>query len=387
VSRRLVVGLVVATAALLCWQALTTGRIEEAEGCGFDGAHYCAVAEGEAVPGPFSRRPLVPWLVRALSAGPVLDRFLAVDVVALGAAAALTALLVSRLAPDAPRARRRGLGVVVACVLLLQPLTAHAAFAYPAQTDAVALALALGWLVLLLDRRWASLPMAVLLCLAREAWGPVVVAVVAVDVLLDRSRWRVAVATVAGAAGAVLVDLTRPTVGDAQSYPEVVRHWLATHLGSGGGAARLGWMVLTGLGLVPLLLLARRVPRDRSLALLGTAAAVNAVLAVVGGNDTARLLLPTFAVLLALTGAAVAREPRYDLALGLLVAGTLALWRPWTVPPTETTAFLGYFTPYYSAAGVFTRRLVLDATVACVATAATWLACAAPRPGRPARPR
>jgi hypothetical protein len=357
----------VLTVAMVVWQAFTTGRIEQAGGCGFDGEQYCGAARAERIAPPYSRRPLVPLLVRALRLGSVLDRFLVVDLVALAVAAWLVGVLVLRLAGEASRSRALAAAVVAGCLVLLQPLTVHAAIAYPAQTDSVALALALAWLALLLGGRpWLSLPVAVLLVLARESWGPVVVAVVVVDALLDRSRWRLAVVTSVAALGAVAVDLVQPFAGTSMSAVQVVKTWLRAHVGSGGGLARLFWMTLTGLGLVPLLLVARsswRVPR-RPLALLATAALANAVLAVVGGNDTARLLLPTMAVALALALAAVARAPRLDLPLVALAVGCVALWRPWTVAPTDVDGFLAYFTPYYSSAQVFNRRLLLDGVVA-----------------------
>jgi len=362
--------LALVTAAAVVWQAFTTGRIEQADGCGFDGEQYCAAARGERIAPPYSRRPLVPLLVRALRLGSVLDRFLVVDLVALAVAAFLVGVLVVRLAGDAARSRAVAAAVVAGCLVLLQPLTVHAAFAYPAATDPVALALALGWLVLLLGGRpWLSLPVAVLLVLARESWGPVVVAVVVVDALLDRSQWRLAVVTAVACAGAVAVDFLQPSAGTSMSTVQVVKTWLRAHFGSGGGLARLVWMTVTGLGLVPLLLVARsswRVPR-RPLALLVTAALLNAVLAVIGGNDTARLLLPTMAIALAPALAAVARSPRLDLPLVALVVGCVALWRPWTVAPTDVDGFLAYFTPYYSSGEVFTRRLVLDLGVAVAA--------------------
>ena len=364
------------TVAMVAWQAFTTGRIERADGCGFDGEQYCAAARGERIAPPYSRRPLVPLLVRGLRVGTVLDRFVAVNLIGLAVAAWLVGVLVLRLAGDAARSRALPAAVVAGCLVLLQPLTVHGAFAYPAATDSVALALALGWLVLLLGGRpWLSLPVAVLLVLTREAWGTVVVAVVVVDALLDRSRWRLAVATSFACAGAVLVDFLQPSVGTSMSTVQVVKTWLRAHFGSGGGLARLVWMTVTGLGLVPLLLVARsswRVPR-RPLALLLTAALLNAVLAVIGGNDTARLLLPTMALALVLALAAVARSPRLDLPLVALALGCVALWRPWSVAPTDVDGILAYFVPYYSPDRVFTRRLLLDAGLALAAAVAALL--------------
>jgi hypothetical protein len=385
--RRLAQVVAVVTVALLAWQAVTAERIARAGGCGFDGEQYCAAARGLRIDAPYSRRPLVPHLVRLLHLGSVLDRFVVVDLVALAVAAVLAGVLVVRLSGSVDAA------VVAGCLLLLQPLTVHAALTYPAATDPVALALLLGWLVLYaFERPWWGLPVAVLACLAREALGPVVLAVVVADVVTSRPRWRLAVATAAAVVTAVAYDYAVPSAGRGLTTAQVLRTWLRMHFGSVGGGARLAWMVLTGLGLVPLLLLARnawRVPR-RPLVLLGTAAAVNAVLAVAGGNDTARLLLPTLAVVIVLAPAYAAREPRVVPVLAVLVAGTVLLWRPWLVSPGETAAFLRYYTPYYSGAAAFTRRFVLDGavavtTVACAAMVARWRGSAGSRAGRRGR--
>ncbi len=361
-------GIAAFTAAMLVWQAVTAERIARAGGCGFDGEQYCAAARGHRIDVPYARRPLVPWLVRHLPGESALDRFVVVDLVALLVAAVLAGVLVVRLSGS------RDGAVVAGCLVLLQPLTVHAALTYPAATDPAALALGLGWLVLLLGRRpWWSLPVVVLACLAREAWGPLVVAVVVADIAVSGARWRLRVATVVAVAAAVTYDYALPSTGPAPTTLHVLRTWLAEHFGSPGGVARLAWMLLTGLGLVPLLLLSRgawRAVHRPVVVPLVAAAVANAVLAVVGGNDTARLLLPTMAIGIALAVAYAARSPHVVRVLVVLVAGTLAMWRPWLVSPGETAAFLRYYTPYYSGAAAFTHRVVLDGSLAISALAA-----------------
>jgi hypothetical protein len=97
---------------------------------------------------------------------------------------------------------------------------------------------------------------------------------------------------------------------------------------------------------------------------------LEAVLAVSGGDDTARIVLPGAVLLAALAVSTVVRagSPRRDAVLVALLAGSVALWRPWVIAPVPGDAWLNWFTPYYDAQyghpAWFSQRLVLDSSLA-----------------------
>jgi hypothetical protein len=267
-------------------------------------------------------------------------------------------------------ARRRNAAAAVAAALtVLAPFTVHFTLTYRANSDAGALALGLLWLLLVLRRSNWAVPAAAAVCLAREEWAVIVVVVCLVDLVGWRARWRSDLACAVTAGAAVALDFALPHTGPP--YPGllgVVRTSLRHHLVTAGGPERLAWMLVVGLGLVPLLLVLPEVRalERRALWLSATGSAVAVVLAVVGGTDTSRIVLPAAVVLSTLAVAAVARSERTAVvvALGIAFLGSAILWRPWEVVPGSAAGWLSAFEPYDLPDATFWPRLVADARVA-----------------------
>ena len=342
--------LVLATAiSAAAFQAITSRYILRAAGCGFDGAQYCAMAQGRAGMRPYNRRPLLPWLVRAGHIGPVLHRFLVIDLCSIVAILVLGYLLTRRLGGS------RGQGLVVGSLVLLDPWTLHISLSYPALTDELSLALGLAWLLVALEdrSRWWSLPLAAATVLAREQWAvPLLVAVV-VLALFARSRpvWAWAVVTATVVVITTVVDFLQPySAGPAFGIVSTVRNWLSNNFGSTHGLVLFAWFLIAGFGLVPLLLprAARRVCRERDPAVVLGAGLSQLVLATVGGGDTNRLLLPAF-VLCCGVAFSHLRASRADaLVAGVACVGTMLMFRPWSVIQPDVPDFVAGWSQRYA---------------------------------------
>ncbi len=362
------------TTVVVAWQAALSQFLAASDGCGWDGILYCNAAAGAEVNSPYSRRPLVPWLVQHDPWGGELQRFLTVDLVGVAVSAVLMALLVRRLCGQGVEAPRRSAAALIGvCLLLLTPFALRFALTYPANTDEVSLALGLALvLVVLRERLWLSVPVAFACTLAREQWGAVVVMLAVLDLLWTRRR-PLARAALAGAGiGGLVFDFSRPNYGGEPPMGAVVRQYLEAHFASLGGLEQTAWMAVTGFGLVPLLALVgrRRSAHRRDTFVVAVVSVLQIALAVSGGDDTARILMPGAILLTALAVAAVARarSPRRDAVLVALVAGTIAIWRPWVIAPVPGDAWLDWFTPYYDSQygdpRGFPARLRLDGSIA-----------------------
>ena len=346
--------LALAAATALGWQSATSRWIDLNGYCGFDGSAYCQMAAGRLVAEPFSRRPVAPLLVRAIPAGSVIHRFMAVDVVSIAVAAGLLFVLTRRVARELcsdPRRSNAG-GVVAASLLVLNPWVWHAAMTYPALTDPLSLALGLGWLVALVGNRpWMSLALAGPTVLCREAWAPpMLLALVVCWFLMSDHRpvW-VANAALVIEASALALNLPRLQV-PGPSYTTVANTQIQEHFATFQGFARFSWMAAAGLGFVALLGVVlmpvawRRGAGAR--ALIGVVLALAAghvVMAVLGGSDMDRLLVPAAALLTAVTVGTVARFRTLDAAAAVAVLASLIVWQPWRRVPADPKLWLNTF--------------------------------------------
>ena len=359
------------TAAIVAWQSAFSSFLWADDGCGWDGVLYCNMASGALATTPYSRRPLVPWIVRfVVRPGTLLERFLVVDIVALVVAAAVMGALVSHLTRDVEHLWRRRSGIAVGmCILAVTPWTLRFSLSYPSNTDAGALALGLCFVLLVMrDRIWLAVLVGFAACLAREEWGVIVIVVAVVDLGCTRRRLLARASIVVAGVVGLLIDFSLPNLGGEPPMTAVIAQWLTTHFLSASGLERTLWMVITGLGLVPLLALvhSHRVAHFRDAALIGAASVTLLGVAFAGGDDSERVMLPAAMLLTALALSMVvrARSTRLDLALLVLTGGSIAVWRPWAVAPLPPTAWLTWFTPYYESSQVFDQRLTLDGSLA-----------------------
>lgn len=336
---RLTVGALVTgvlTAASLTRQAATSRWIDTGGNCGFDGVAYCRMAAGELAFPPYSRRPLTPLLVHSLHFGSVLDRFLIVNLLAAAVATVLVFFLTRRLAVGSGMQRANAAAVIAASLVALNPFVWHMAMTYPALTDNLALALGLGWLVVLTGSRpWLSVALAPLTVLCREAWAPpILLALVVCWLVLPalRELWATNAALVI-AAGLAALNMPELPGGQTRSFVTVANEQLRDHFTTQQGLSRFLWMSAAGLGFVVLLVVVRRQEtRTRSLTAVAVALAGGHIaMAVVGGTDTDRLLVPAFAILTAVALGAVARVRAADPALAVAILASLAVWHPWRI--------------------------------------------------------
>ena len=334
------------------------------------------MASGELASPPYSRRVLTPLVVRALHFGSVLDRFLIVNVVSVAALTGLVFVLTTRLAVCASSdpQRSNAAGVIAASLVVLNPFVWHVIWTYPALTDELSLALGLGWLLVLTGTRtwvsWLSIPLAVLTVLCREAWGPpMLLALFACWLLLPARRALEATnAAVVLAAGVATLHMPMVPGPLTDSFATVARRQLDAHFTTTEGLARFLWMGAAGLGFVVLLgVVMRKAPGTRSLAGVVLAlAAGHIVMAVLGGTDTDRILVPAAALLTALALGAVARVRAADPALAVAVLASLAVWQPWHRVSSDPNLWLKTFGVHAIAWEDMRAKLSGDALLLCI---------------------
>lgn len=370
--------LALVAAGTLGWQASTSRYIDVNGHCGFDGYFYCAMAKGHATILPYNHRVLTPWLVHLLEpvGGSILSRFLFIDLLAAALAAGAVAVLIHRFTDN------RGAAVAGGALLLLNPWTWHISLSYPALTDETALALGLWWLVVVLGDRLQPLavPLAAAAVLARESWlAPI--AVVCLLLALDRTRdRRLLVATVIAAGGAGAYAFLRHSAPGAAdwtgaSFLPTARHWISSNFDGARNIARYVWFLAGGLGFFPLLLWGRfRVLfRDARRRALLAVAAVQILLATVGGGDTNRLLLPAFAVTLVLVIDLVHWRPDLRWAFALVAVATAAIWDPWRVTGPHQQQFIHAWGQRVLGWTAMDRIMLRDALVSAIPVAAAVL--------------
>jgi hypothetical protein len=371
----------------LVWQLVTAQVLLHGEGCGWDGIFYCTMARGQLAPTPFSRRPLTPELVHLLHVGPLLDRFLGVDLIMFVLAVTCTAALVRHLCVGLSTARANSAAVIAASVTVTTPFTLHFLLTYRANSDISSLALGLLWLLLMLRKSpWSALAAAGA-CLAREEWAPIVILACGVDLLDGRGRWRLDASNFLAATVALAVDYWWPhTTQTSASMLQVMHEWFGAHFIAPGGLERLSWMLLVGLGIIPLLLIpALRAVARRDTLLILTIAAGGIFLAIAGGDDTSRIVLPSAIALtvLAIASVAHAKKAVLDVALAVALVGSTLIWRPWSITPRATTAWLSFFEPYYLGNGSFDLRYNADTKITAISVAIMIIAASASFVHRP----
>jgi hypothetical protein len=189
---------------------LTTHRTTAPGACAFiDGRSYCAMAEGRLGYSPFSRRILVPDLVRLLHASTVANRFEAVQLAGLVAAVVAVGILAARAGRELGLVPvwSRVAAVVAGALCLLSPYGTRLVKFAPVLVDQPANALG-AWTIVALtagrSRRQVLLAvvLAVATVLTRESWAlPLAAAALAAA----SGRWRARLRTAAPVATACVV--------------------------------------------------------------------------------------------------------------------------------------------------------------------------------------
>jgi hypothetical protein len=363
---------VVAGAVLVASIAVSlfsSSRVEWNGGCGDDGREYCRMARGLEARRPWSRRFLLPSIVRVLDLGRdhAVVSFLVANVLALAIVAAAAALLTLRLAQmlAADRSRARWAAALSAAVTSLFPFAFHWTLFYPVLVDDFSLAFAVAWFLLATSTspslRWAAVGPAGLAVISRESWLLVIACGVIARVAVERRRSSVQIGAVTlaviagcGAWAFTRKGLPNPSSEDIVPYAEAhLRRWFSSVY----GLKELTWLVLFSLGLLPLLLLrklsvvaalwrAGSGPRALVVQLVAVTTAVVFV-SVALGSDVHRYLFAAAPFLTALIMATVARYPRLDLELSLCFAGSLAVWSPFAELDGSRARYLQFFSPQY----------------------------------------
>jgi hypothetical protein len=365
-------GCAIVAIAALVWHA-ATGRYLDVNGhCGYDGFWYCRMARGAEAQGPFNRRVLAPFVVRLLHFGSVEARFLLLDFVGTILTAALAGVIAARIADR----RRPEAAVITASIVLLFPFMWQLAVVYPVNTDISAAALGFAWVASIIRNRpgWVAPPLlAAAAVLTRESW---VVPIALACAVLAWSRrdimWRM-LPSVPAALAAFFFALSQPELpGPDTGFFGTFKYWIHRDFGSFGDITLFAWFVIMGLGLTWLILVTRWrwVLGDWRRRTLLAVALGHAVLAVIGGGDTDRLLLDAGIALTAVAVAALA-DGQVPLApFTALLAGTVILWRPWYVSLTSASGFLDYWGMRENPHIVRVYRYIVDFPIAVIAVLA-----------------
>jgi GT2 family glycosyltransferase len=312
---------VVATGVLSAALALRGRGSSDAFG---DGAAYRRMAAGLPGAPPFQRRIVGPALARFLGGDERAFRRVALAGVAAGSLT--TGMLTSRVARESgtPPDRARSAGLLAAALVPTMPHSVRMAVQMPPFNDQLAVAAGGAWL--LLDRAQSTLaPAALLLAgLVREQW-------LGVAAVAGRRSPAAAAAT----AVAATVIATRPAAAGGEVYPPRVA---LRRFVTADGLRELAWAAGT-LVPFPALLGAPAGPTARALRRVVEA---QTVLGLVGGSDSPRLLHGALPFLVA---AAVGSAPD-ERRLAPVVAGALALWRPFTRPQPSAQGYERFHLPY-----------------------------------------
>lgn len=313
-------------------------------GCAFsDGRSYCLTARGDAGFQPFSRRPLVPVLVRLFHPGGTTLGFRLWAVVGLVLLAVTVAVLTARLTSTVSDPRlARPLALVAASTVVIMPHGIRLAWVYPVFTDLEAMALGALWVLLLTGRRpylAPALALGVVLC--REQW--VVAVLVVAGCLLWRRRFLLCAAHVGAGVLAAVIDVVFPHSGASHTTPlsTTFSYYLRPHI----------WWALIACALIFACYATSRSLRSRVPdleLLLVVVGGLQVVFALLGGSDTPRLLAGAipFLLPLALAWASNARGGAVRLlAISVFLA---EYWRVWRLP--SQTGYGYFFLPYNNPA-------------------------------------
>ena len=327
----LAIALAVLDTAATGWQAAHDQPVDVGNGCGWDGASYCAMTQGQLVAEPFSRRVLLPWVVSLFAKDSPVGGFKIVNAIAVVGLVVATLWLLRVLAPT----RFTAAAVLsVGSLVLLNPWTAHLYFTYPVLTDFASAALAISWCATALrpTRAFTALGFLslVLLGLTREQWPLVVVGAAWMAVGFGLRTWRWALATTGFAAAVMAFVFTRPTSAPAGSLTSVIATWVHESFANPEQLARMVFMAITGLGLLAFvpLLRPRSVWRDARLRWICVVAIGDIVVSLFAGGDTDRILMPSGLLLLVVGVVLAVNDPTLVLSWALLAIATVITWHP-----------------------------------------------------------
>lgn len=329
--------------AIVVFQAITTHWIDRNNHCGFDGTLYCAMANGQRVIEPYSRRVLLPFIVRLLHFGPMLIRFEAVNIVCVLISCVVVGIVAVKLSTSKDRAG----GILAGSLLAISPWTFHIVFSYPAVTDELMLAMFLLWIWSALSRSWLSVLPAMLAVMAHES---AVVPILIGSVLLWRRTKRATLwsgVNVAAGVGAFVLVLTRPAVAGGGIRTDVLalaRWWASQNFLNGERELQIVWLLLSGIGITWVFLIGSGrwlIERNDRWALIPMAIGT-CVAATFGGGDTDRLSLPALGVLVPL-GIAAAFDQRSFMTCAVACFATAVLWQPWQIVQPQMPYWLYYF--------------------------------------------
>jgi hypothetical protein len=357
----------VVSAAAAIGQLAWSDRIDRRNGCGFDGYYYCLMLKGTAVPTPFSRRILLPFLAKQISTD-TLAGFWVVNVVSLVGVVVIAMYVAWRLCPvtggDAPAAYRIVPPLLVGAAFLLARNTFHIVATYPALSDPLGLLLLVSAVALVLtpalpSTRLLLIPVCFLAALARVELAGILGLALVLAALMRVLPWLLALAaSAAGAVGAAYA-FHQPNAGGAglcltrhQTYvacPESIqgtlRFWLDWDFGTWNGFLRFSVMLILAFG--PFILFhgtLRDNPWNGRLALwiVGVAAIFTAV-SIFGGGDTDRILTPAGLLLALALLVGSSRSGKALLGLAVIVVAYAVQQQPFHPVSGEATAWLTFF--------------------------------------------
>jgi hypothetical protein len=348
-------------------QLVWSDRINRRGGCGFDGYYYCLMVQGTPVPTPFSRRILLPFVVKHISRDG-LAGFWVANVLSLFAVTLMAMYVAWRLQPvvagHAPGAFRVVPPLLIGSVVLLARNGFHIIATYPALSDPLGLLLLLGAVALVVtpvlpSTRLLVIPVCFLAPLARVELAAVIGLALVLAVAMGMLPWLVALTgsgvSAAGAAfafrqpdsGGTDACLTPHTtyVACPESLQGTLRFWLDWDFGSWNGFLRFSVMLLLASGPFVFLLGSLRHEtwnRRSALWIVGVAAIFTAV-SVFGGGDTDRILTPAGLLLALAVVVTRGRSGRALLGLAVVVAAYAVQQEPIHAVSADPTGWLEFF--------------------------------------------
>lgn len=350
-ARAAIIGALLLTAAGVVYQFATAQRISIVDGCGFDGSQYCQMAAGQLATEPFSRRILLPGIVRGLGLSGA-DGFAIVNALFLLAGLAAFVYL-SVIGLGLRRAPLAGPAAALAALVFLSNRnTIHLYLSYPALTDFLALLFLLVGCVALIrmssDVRWSLLAAGAAFAgaLTRENLAVILGAAAVAAALTRTVRWMTVVPIAGAGLAGTFIAFSQPALNtEHQSIFDVTVQWITADFRDQESILRFGVMVLLGLGPLVLACLAWRKPiwRDAVCRITALTAVVFIGVSTFAGGDTDRILMPAGLLLAACVFrlyaiGAVRLEPL------LLLVGAAWIWQlPLVAVAGDPTSWIAFW--------------------------------------------
>ncbi len=335
------------------FQLLTAVRIDLRAGCGGDGGQYCLMAAGQLAVEPFSRRILLPDLVRGLGLLGA-DGFAVVNAVVLAATlVTFVVLCVAGVRAQSGRGSLRSLVIALAALVFLgNRNTLHLYLTYPVLTDFLALLeLFIGCLALIATRGdtrwiWVVASAAFAGAITREN-VPVILTLSALLVCaIDRRPWRTVVPIAVASAVGLWIAFSQPTASvEHESVIGVVSRWIGLNFGDPDMFFRFVVMILLGLGPLGIAAAAwwRRIRRDDASRVFAVTAIVFIAVSLLSGGDTDRILMPA-GLLLAACVLRLVEPQAVGLVPTLLIVAAGWVWQlPFVVIAADATAWFSFW--------------------------------------------